>query len=366
MSETSTTTGTCKIVYHESGHLKRIDTSTLEKGDYAYSINNGNISIKQIDSSVTTSSFKDKDDKILVPTQPFIPIAQNKDGFTKLSLPQTQDKVCGIVNKGATGFVCQDLTGVNVITQQYNLTSPTDSSIYCYDKVAKGWKALSFAAGPYFLQADSSGLNPVKLTPVNLYRHAFGIPVTCNMFSIQYNKGDIHQVAVPSQQGNYCLSVDANGGVSFGQGEITSRLCVTYKLSAKEGQNPTLSDGLMISSGDDKILFDSNYKLKVNSKFYIDGKFTFIVNDTSVFDNMIKPAKITFKLGSDDSNIVDTQYIYHPESGILELHFSGICKPLITETPQIVLEADENFTAIGVNLSFADRTNLATITFIEV
>ena len=364
MSETPA--GTDKIVIHGSGHLKRIDTSTLEKGDYAYSIDNGNISIKQIDSSVTTSSFKDKDGKILVPTQPFIAINQNKDGFTKLSLPQTQDKVCGVVNKGATGFICQDITGVNVITQQYNLTSPTDSSIYCYDKVAKGWKALSFAAGPYFLQADSSGLNPVKLTPVNLYRHAFGIPVNSNMFTIQYNKGEIHQVVVPSTQGNYCLSVDNSGNVSFGQGEITSRLCVTYNLSAKEGQNPTLSDHIMVSSGDEKIQFDSTYKLKTDTRFFVDGKFTFIVNDTSVFDNMIKPAKMTLKLGSDNTNIVDTQYIYHPESGILELHFSGICKPLITETPQIVLEGDETFTAINVNLSFADRTNLATITFIEV
>lgn len=364
MSETPA--GTDKIVIHGSGHLKRIDTSTLEKGDYAYSIDNGNISIKQIDSSVTTSSFKDKDGKILVPTQPFIAINQNKDGFTKLSLPQTQDKVCGVVNKGATGFICQDITGVNVITQQYNLTSPTDSSIYCYDKVAKGWKALSFAAGPYFLQADSSGLNPVKLTPVNLYRHAFGIPVTSNMFTIQYNKGEIHQVVVPSTQGNYCLSVDNSGNVSFGQGETVERLCVTYKLSAKAGKMPTLGQGVMISSGDENVAFDSTYKLKAASKFYVDAHFTYMVNDTSVFDNMVKPAKITFKLGSDNNNIIDSQYIYHLENGILDLHFSGISKSLISETPQIVIEPDETFNAIGVNLSYADMTNLGSITFMEV
>lgn len=365
MSETPIA-GTGKIVYHENGHLRRIDTSTLEKGDYAYSIDNGNISIKQIDSSVNTSSFKDKDGKILVPTQPFIPIAQNKDGFTKLVLSQTQDKVCGVVNKGAIGFVCQDITGVNVITQQYNLATPTDSSIYCYDKVAKGWKALSFAAGPYFLQADSSGLNPVKLTATNLYRHAFGLPTSSNIFSLQYKNGEIHNVVIPEQQGNYCLTVNDKGLVSFGSGETVDRLCVTYKLSAKEGQNPTLSDGLMVSSGDDKIVFDSQYRLKVKSRFFVDAKFHFIVNDTSVFDNMIKPAKITFKLGSDDNNIISSEYLFHSENGILDLHFSGISKSLISETPQIVIQVDETYTALGVNLSFADRTNLGTVTFIEV
>ena len=364
MSETPA--GTDKIVIHGSGHLKRIDTSTLEKGDYAYSIDNGNITIKQIDSSVNTSSFKDKDGKILVPTQPFIPIAQNKDGFTKLTLPQTQDKVCGIVNKGATGFVCQDITGVNVITQQYNLATPTDSTIYCYDKVAKGWKALSFAAGPYFLQADSSGLNPVKLTPINLYRHAFGIPTTSNVFSLQYNNGEIHNVVVPKQQGNYCLSVNSKGDVSFGQGETVERLCVTYKLSAKAGKVPTLGQGVMISSGDENVAFDSDYKLKTNSRFYVDAKFHYVVNDTSVFDNMIRPAKITFKLGSDDNNIIDSQYIYHPESGILDLHFSGISKSLISDTPQIVVEPDETFNALGINIAYADNTNLGSVTFIEI
>ena len=141
---------------------------------------------------------------------------------------------------------------------------------------------------------------------------------------------------------------------------------MTYKLSAKSGKVPTLGNGVMISSGDENVAFDSTYKLKAASKFYVDAHFTYMVNDTSVFDNMVKPAKITLKLGSDNNNIIDSQYIYHPESGILDLHFSGISKSLISETPQIVLEPDETFNAIGVNLSYADMTNLGSITFIEI
>lgn len=364
MSETPT--GTCKIVYHESGHLKRIDTSTLEKGDYAYSIDNGNISIKQIDSSVKPSSFKDKDGKILVPTQPFIPIVQSKDGFSKLALSQTQDKVCGVVNKGATGFVCQDITGVNVITQQYNLASPTESSIYCYDKVAKGWKSLNFNAGPYFLQADSSGLNPVKLTAVNLYRHAFGLPTTSNIFTLQYKNGEIHNVVIPSQQGNYCLTVNDQGLVSFGSGETVDRLCVTYKLSAKSGKRPTLGEQLVITSGDESVQMDSTYRLKVNARFFVDATFNFLINDTSVFDSQEQAASVLFKIGSDDTNIIDKQYVFHPETGVLRLHFTGISKQLISETPHLCLQCDSIFNSLGVNLSFCDLSYLGSITFIEM
>lgn len=204
------------------------------------------------------------------------------------------------------------------------------------------------------------------LNAKTLYQHCFGLGTEPNILSLQFNKGKVNNVTVPETAGNYNLNVDADGNVSFSQGETVERLCVTYKLSAKSGKVPTLGTGVMISSGDENVAFDSTYKLKAASKFYVDAHFTYMVNDTSVFDNMVKPAKITFKLGSDNNNIIDSQYIYHPESGILDLHFSGVSKSLISETPQIVLEPDETFNAIGVNLAYADMTNLASITFMEV
>lgn len=363
MSETPA--GTDKFVVHSNGHLKRIDASSLDSGDYAYSVDNGNITIKPVENGVKPSSFKDASGKTLVPTSPFIPTVQNKDGFTKLVMPNSQDTVCGIVNKGSTGFICQNLTGTNVITQQYKLATPTESTMYYYDKTTSGWKAIEVGGGSFYLQNDSAGLNLVRLTAKNLFQHAFGLGTNTNTV-LQYNKGTVNNIEIPTTAGNYNLNVDASGNVSFTQGETVQRLSVTYKLSAKEGRVPTLGEGVMITSGDVNVTFDSTYKLKTNTRFFVDAKFTYVVNDTSVFDNMVRPAKITFKLGSDNNNIVDSQYVYHPEGGLLTLHFSGICKSLTSETPQICIELDDTFKAIGVNLAYANTTNLGQITFIEV
>ena len=363
MSETPS--GNDKFIVHSNGHIKRLDASTLN-GDYAFNVSNGNITMKQVETDITTSSFKDSNKKPLIPTKPFIPIAVNRDGFGKLEMPQTQDHVCGIVNKGSTGFVSQDITGVNVVTQQYKLAAPTKTSLYYYDSETSGWKAIACNRGSFYWQYDSLGIRLAALNAQTLYQHCFGLGTEPNILSLQYNKGTVHNVTVPTVAGNYNLAVDAQGNVSFGQGETVERLCVTYKLSAKSGKVPTLGNGVMISSGDENVAFDSTYKLKAESKFYVDAHFTYMVNDTSVFDNMVKPAKITLKLGSDNNNIIDSQYIYHPESGILDLHFRGISKSLISETPQIVIEPDETFNAIGVNLAYADNTNLGSITFMEV
>lgn len=353
-----------KFVVHSNGHIKRIDASSLDAGEYAFNVNNGAITVKAIENGVKPSSFKDTTGKVLTPSSPYIPLVQNKEGFAKLVLPNAQDTVCGIVNKGSTGFICQNLTGTNVITQQYKLSAPTTSAMYYYDKDI-GWKEIPCNAGSYYMQYDSQGIKWATLNAKTLYQHAFGLGTTPNII-MQYNKGTVNNVEVPSVAGNYNLAVDASGNVSFTQGETVSRLSVTYKLSAKEGKVPTLGVGIMIQSGDENIAFDSTYKLKANSRFFVDAKFTYIVNDTSVFDNQARPAKITFKLGSDNNNIVDSQYVYHPESGLITLHFSGVCKALTSETPQICIEPDEVFNAIGVNLAYADTTNLGQITFIEV
>ena len=362
MSETPS--GNDKFIVHSNGHIKRLDASGLT-GDYAFNVSNGNITMKQVETDITTSSFKDSNKKPLIPSKPFVPIAVNRDGFAKLELPTEANELCGIINTGATGFTTRNITKDGVIKNQYNLNIPTTPSLYYYDSDTSGWKAIACNRGSFYVQHDSQGIKMAALTAQTLYQHCFGLGTTPNII-MQYNKGTVHNIEVPSTAGNYNLAVDAQGNVSFGQGETVERLCVTYKLSAKSGKVPTLGTGVMISSGDENVAFDSTYKLKTASKFYVDAHFTYMVNDTSVFDNMIRPAKITLKLGSDNNNIIDSQYIYHPESGILDLHFRGISKSLISETPQIVIEPDDAFNAIGTNLAYADNTNLASITFIEV
>ena len=362
MSETPS--GNDKFLIHSNGHLKRLDASGLT-GDYAFNVANGNITMKAVETDITTSSFKDSNKKPLIPTKPFIPVAVNRDGFAKLEMPTEANGLCGIINTGATGFTTRNITKSGVIKNQYNLDLPTTPSLYYYDSATSGWKAIACNGGSWYIQHDSQGIKLAALNAKTLYQHCFGYGTTPNLI-LQYNKGTINNIEVPTTAGNYNLSVDNSGNVSFGQGETVERLCVTYKLSAKSGKVPTLGTGVMISSGDENVAFDSTYKLKAASKFFVDAHFTYMVNDTSVFDNMVRPAKITLKLGSDNNNIIDSQYIYHPESGILDLHFSGISKSLISETPQIVIEPDETFNAIGVNLAYADNTNLGSITFIEV
>lgn len=363
MSETPASAND-KFLIHSNGHLKRLDASGLT-GNYAFNVANGNITMKAVETDIKTSSFKDKDGKALMPTAPFIPVAQNKDGFVKLPLPTEGNGLCGIINSGATGYTTHNITKSGIIKNQYQLDIPTTPSLFYYNSATSGWKAIACSAGSYYIQHDSQGIKMAALNAKTLYQHCFGYGTTPNLI-LQYNKGTVHNIEIPTTAGNYNLSVDNSGNVSFGQGETVERLCVTYKLSAKAGKVPTLGERVMISSGDENVAFDSTYKLKANSKFYIDANFHYIVNDTSVFDNMVKPAKITFKLGSDDNNIIDSQYIYHPESGILDLRFSGISKSLISDTPQIVIEPDESFNALGINIAYADNTNLGSITFIEV
>ena len=62
MSETPS--GNDKFIVHSNGHIKRLDASTLN-GDYAFNVSNGNITMKQVETDITTSSFKDSNKKPL-------------------------------------------------------------------------------------------------------------------------------------------------------------------------------------------------------------------------------------------------------------------------------------------------------------
>lgn len=229
MSETPS--GNDKFLVHSNGHLKRLDAAGMT-GDYAFNVSNGNITMKQVETDITTSSFKDSNKKPLIPTKPFIPVAVNRDGFAKLEMPTEANGLCGIINTGATGFTTRNITKDGVIKNQYNLNIPTEASLYYYDAATSGWKAIACNRGSFYVQHDSQGIKMAALNAQTLYQHCFNLGTEPNII-MQYNKGTVHNIEVPSTAGNYNLSVDNSGNISFGQGETVERLCVTYKLSAK-------------------------------------------------------------------------------------------------------------------------------------
>lgn len=360
-------TNTSKFVIQENGHLKRISTDGLSNGSYGFKLTDGAISVGAIESEITPNSFKNTTGSSLVPTSPFVPVAFNRNGFVKLLMPSAANDLSGIMNTGSGEYQSKSITGVNVITNQYKLSAPTTPSLYYYDTAASAWKAIACSRGSYYIQHDSTGIKFANLDATTLYYHCFGLGATPNII-MQYNKGTIHNIEVPSTAGNYNLNVGADGNVTFSQGEVAQRLTVSYKLSTKSGATtPTIgTDGLLLAlSQDGAVQADSTFKLKASTKFYVDAKFSCYIPDTSVYDSQTKAGKVMFKInGSDASNLVDSQYVLRPECGILELHFTGLVT-VNSETPTMFIELDDTLKAI-TTLSFADSTNLGKLTFIEV
>ena len=360
-------TNTSKFVIQENGHLKRISTDGLSNGSYGFKLTDGAISVGAIESEITPNSFKNPSGTALAPTSPFVPVAYSRNGFVKLLMPSTANDLSGIVNTGSGEYQSKSITGVNVITNQYKLSAPTTPSLYYYDNAASTWKAIACSRGSYYIQHDSTGIKLANLDATTLYYHCFGLGATPNII-MQYNKGTIHNIEVPSTAGNYNLNVGADGNVTFSQGEVAQRLTVSYKLSTKSGATtPTIgTDGLLLAlSQDGAVQADSTFKLKASTKFYVDAKFSCYIPDTSVYDSQTKAGKVMFKInGSDASNLVDSQYVLRPECGILELHFTGLVT-VNSETPTMFIELDDTLKAI-TTLSFADSTNLGKLTFIEV
>ena len=357
-----------KFVIQTNGHLKRIPTTGLANGSYGFTLTDGAITVGAVETEITPSSFKNASGTTLAPTSPFVPVAQNRNGFVKLNMPSTANVLSGIVNNGSGEYETKSIQGASVITNQYKLTAPTTPSFYYYDNAANAWKAMHCAkGGSYYLQHDSTGIKCAALNAQTLYQHCFGLGTSPNII-MQYNKGTVNNVAVPSTAGNYNLNVDADGNVSFSQGEVAKRLTVSYNLSTKAGTTtPTIgSDGLMLAlSQDSAVQADSTFKLKASTKFYVDFKFSCYIPDTSVYDSQTKAGKVMLKIGgSNASNLVDSQYVLHPECGILELRFTGLVT-VNSETPTIFIELDDTLKAI-TTLSFADSTNLGKLTFIEV
>ena len=358
-----------KVVYHSDGHLKRVDASKMTNGSYAFKVSNGILSIDPVENGVTTTSFKTPSGSIIAPVDPFIPIAINASGFGSLTLSKIESDPCAILYKGAAeGWVTQSIKGANVIAQLYGLTPESDgSALYYYSTTTGAWKALSVNSGYSFLRNNSGDLTTVEMNAENLYEYGFGYGKQDNVI-IQYNKGYINEITVPTTQGNYNLGVDSSGNVSFSQGEVGQRQAVTYKLSA--GNNVPTLNGTEITiqgSGSGNFNFNTTFTLKSNSKYYVDARFWFKVSDTSVFDDITTALQVTFKIGSSGTDgVIGSQYIYHPENGVLELHFTGVSPQLTTATPNMYITCDKSFSNGKIDLPFLDSTNVGQITFVEV
>ena len=222
-----------KFVIQTNGHLKRIPTTGLANGSYGFSLTDGVISVGEVETEVTPNSFKNTTGSALTPTSPFVPVAFNRNGFVKLLMPTDTNVLSGIVNTGSGEYKTMSIQGASVIKNQYKLDAPTTPSFYYYDSAASTWKATACGkGGSYYLQHDSTGIKCANLNAQTLYQHCFGLGTTPNII-MQYNKGTVNNVAVPSTAGNYNLNVDADGNVSFSQGEVAKRLTVSYNQGWK-------------------------------------------------------------------------------------------------------------------------------------
>lgn len=358
-----------KIVYHSGGHLKRTDVSKLSNGSYAFKVTDGAISVSPVQASttVTTSSFKNPNGSMIFPDPPFIPVAQNTSGFLPFYVPTVASNVCAIVNNGAGEYQSVNIEGVNVIKKLYQvIPSSNVSQMYYYNTNLNVWKEMSVSEGYTFLKNNSGTISTVTMNGLNLFEYGFGYTKSDNLL-IQYNKGEVHNITIPTTAGNYNLNVDTDGNVSFSQGEIAQRQAVTYKLSA--GTNtPSLngSEFKIKGSGNGGFVYNTALNLKSNSKYYVDARFWFKIEDTSIFDSLSNALTVSFKIGSGTDNIIGTQYIFHPENGVLELHFTGVSALLTSATPDMYLVCDKSFTEHKVDLPVLDTTNIAQITFVEV
>ena len=360
--------GNDKFVVHSNGHLKRIDASALSNGSYGFKVTDGTISVSTVQTEISPASFKTTTGTPIVSDGPFVPVAVNSSGFTKFTMPKKENDVYGIVYKGLEGYTSQSIKGVNVISQLYGITPQTSgSALYYYNTTLSAWKALAVEDGYTMLHNDSGELSTVVMTGERLLKNIFDCADSDNLI-VQYNKGAINKINVPATAGNYNLNVDASGNVSFTQGEVAQRQAVTYKLSVATNNTAALdgNDLKIQGTGTGKFQYNTTFNLKTNSKYFVDATFWFKIEDTSVFDEQSSPLVVTFKIGADSTNIIGTQLVYHPESGVLQLHFSGVSALLATAKPDLYLTTDKNWATMALNLPILDKTNAGQISFLEV
>lgn len=360
--------GNDKFVVHSNGHLKRIDASGLSNGSYGFKVTDGTISVSTVETEISPASFKTPNGTTIISDSPFAPVVMNSSGFTKFELPKKENDIYGVVYKGLEGYASQSIKGVNVISQLYGITPQTSgSALYYYNTTLSAWKALAVDEGYSMLYNNAGDVSTVVLSGSTIFENIFDCAKSDNQI-VQYNKGRINKINVPATAGNYNLNVDASGNVSFSQGEVAQRQAVTYKLSVVTNNVAALdgNDLKIQGTGTGKFQYSPTFNLKANSKYFVDATFWFKIEDTSVFDEQSSPVSVTLKIGADTTNIIGSQLIYHPESGVLQLHFSGVSALLATAKPDLFLTTDKNWSTMGLNLPILDKTNAGQISFLEV
>ena len=362
--------------------------------------------------------FKDKDGKTISSSTPYIPVVSN-DGFVQLTVPTSTGGYYGYSLRDDGTYESKPLTGSN-ITDMLGVTPTNKPQLYAYNGATSKWTAINPSMGSFFMYNNGITINPIEFTGQNIYTYAYGgtktdntiiqynkgninkinVPSTSGYYYlsvdssgnvsiesfdgksvfnsafgidkkdntiIQYNNGSIKKIVVPTSAGNYNLNVDANGNVSFSQGEISERLATTYTLSVS-GTTPKFTAGtdfVIKGNGTGNVVFNTTLNLK-KTKYYVDAKFWFRVDDSSIFDDTTTLTTFTFKIGSGTTNIIGKQLLYHPENGMLELRFSGISAAVSSNQPDFYITTTGAFADLNVTLPVADVTYVGELTFIEV
>lgn len=355
MSETPSTTTNEQIVVHSGGHLKRVSTAGLENGAYTFKLQDGAFSLTAAaNTTVTPTMLVDASGNKPLMTGCRIPVATtNGTKWDKLTLPTDQNDCKAILYKGTDGWATTSITGGNLLTNLMGLSKPTSADncyqVYWNAKDSK-WKLTNaMSAGMWMLMKDSNGMSYVKLNGANFFNYCCNVENTENVI-LQYNKGTVQKIAVPTEVGTYSLSVGQNGDVAFSTGAVGAKAYYNYTLALKSGgTKPTIKNGEFCYRGipDPNVTADSEWKLKIHANYLIDARFYCSVDDTAVFDNQQAPSKISLKIGTSDNSVVVCEtYLFHPESNMIEFHFTGICTNLQTEDPYLIIKTDSTLNNI--------------------
>lgn len=357
MSETSSTTTNEQIVVHSGGHLKRISTAGLENGAYTFKLQDGAISLTAAaNTTVNPKMLKGSDDKApLAAAGCNVPVATtNGTKWDKLTLPTDQNDCKAILYKGTDGWGTTSITGGNLLTNLMGLTKPTSADncyqVYWNAKDSK-WKLTNaMSAGMNMLMKDSNGISYVKLNGANFFNYCCNVENTENVI-LQYNKGTVQKITVPTEVGTYSLSVGQTGDVAFSTSTVGSRAHYNFVLAPKSGatQRPSILSGsyCFTGSGDTVVSADNEWKFKLHANYLIDARFYCSVADTAVFDNQQAPSKISLKIGSNQtSDTICETYLFHPESNMIEFHFTGMLINLTKESPELWITTDSTIESI--------------------
>ena len=372
MSETPSTTTNEQIVVHSGGHLKRVSTAGLENGAYTFKLQDGAFSLTAAAStSVTPNTLKGSDGKApLGAIGCLVPVGMTTgENWGKLTLPTDTNDCKAILCKGTDEWGTTSITGGNLLTNLMGCTKPSTSDncylVYWNAKTGKWRLTNAMSAGMWMIMKDSNGMSYVKLDGANFMNYCCNVGDTENVL-IQYNAKTFRTIPVPKNTGNYSLNVDQNGDVTFSSGTVGSKGTYYYTLQAPaNGSSPAITgEGWSVNlSQTNVIACTPTCNIKTQVRYQIDARFYAYVDDTTVFDSMTRPATVQFMLdASDKTGLVCEEYLFHPQSNMIEWHFTGLTKVINSSAPDIKIALDTELQR--VEFKFPDI--IVRITLIEI